>query len=98
MLARAITLIESNADAHLAQAQEVLQALLPFTGNAIRVGITGVPGAGKSTLIEALGLHLISAGHRVAVLTIDPSSSIPAAATVVTVAAATIMVIEQPAV
>ncbi|MDN5273125.1 methylmalonyl Co-A mutase-associated GTPase MeaB [Chloroflexus sp. MS-CIW-1] len=76
ILARAITLIESNAPAHIAQAQEVLRALLPFTGHSLRVGITGVPGVGKSTFIEALGTMLCERGHRVAVLAIDPSSSI----------------------
>ena len=76
VLARAITLIESNAPAHIAQAQEVLRALLPFTGHSLRVGITGVPGVGKSTFIEALGTMLCERGHRVAVLAIDPSSSI----------------------
>ncbi|HOU41260.1 MAG TPA: methylmalonyl Co-A mutase-associated GTPase MeaB [Promineifilum sp.] len=76
VLARAITLIESNAPTHFETAQEVLRRLLPHSGNALRVGITGVPGAGKSTLIEALGLALIAAGHRVAVLAIDPSSSL----------------------
>ncbi len=76
VLARAITLIESNAPAHFEQAQELLRRLLPHSGRAIRVGITGVPGAGKSTLIEALGLHLIEQGHKVAVLAIDPTSSL----------------------
>ncbi|MBP6786189.1 MAG: methylmalonyl Co-A mutase-associated GTPase MeaB [Candidatus Promineofilum sp.] len=76
VLARAITLIESNAPAHFEQAQELLRRLLPHSGRAIRVGITGVPGAGKSTLIEALGLHLIDQGHKVAVLAIDPTSSL----------------------
>ncbi|WP_299645044.1 methylmalonyl Co-A mutase-associated GTPase MeaB [uncultured Chloroflexus sp.] len=76
ILARAITLIESNAPAHIAQAQEVLRQLLPYTGGALRVGITGVPGVGKSTFIEALGTMLCEQGHRVAVLAIDPSSSI----------------------
>lgn len=76
VLARAITLVESNAAAHLAQAQEVIQALLPATGRAIRVGITGVPGAGKSTFIEALGSRLCESGHKVAVLAVDPSSSV----------------------
>ncbi len=73
-LARAITLVESSLDTHQEQSQAVLQALLPSTGGAIRVGISGVPGVGKSTFIEALGLQLIAAGHRVAVLAIDPSS------------------------
>lgn len=76
ILARTITLVESNKPEHLQMAQAVLQALLPHTGNAIRVGITGVPGAGKSTFIEALGLQLIEQGHRVAVLAVDPSSSV----------------------
>ena len=76
VLARAITLIESNAPAHFEQAQEVLRRLLPHSGRAIRLGITGVPGAGKSTLIEALGVRLIERGHKVAVLAIDPTSSL----------------------
>ncbi len=76
ILARAITLIESNAPAHMALAQEVLRELLPYTGGALRVGITGVPGVGKSTFIEALGTMLCDRGHRVAVLAVDPSSSI----------------------
>ena len=74
MLARAITLIESNLPDHQEMAQELLNRLLPHTGRSIRVGITGVPGAGKSALIEALGCRLTAAGHRVAVLAIDPSS------------------------
>ena len=76
VLARTITLVESNAPAHFDKAQEVLRRLLPHTGQAIRVGITGAPGAGKSTLIEALGMHLIEQGHKVAVLAIDPTSSL----------------------
>jgi LAO/AO transport system kinase len=76
ILARAITLIESNAPAHMALAQEVLRALLPHTGGSLRVGITGVPGVGKSTFIEALGTMLCERGHRTAVLAVDPSSSI----------------------
>src|SRR5574344_1161749 len=76
VLSRAITLIESNSSKHFAKAQRVLQRLLPHTGKALRIGITGVPGAGKSTIIEALGNMLCDAGHRVAVLSIDPTSSV----------------------
>ena len=76
MLSQAITLIESNAPKDFDKAQRVLQALLPRTGNALRIGITGVPGAGKSTFIEAFGQMLCSSGHRVAVLAVDPTSSI----------------------
>jgi len=76
ILGRTITLVESNSRGHLEMAQSVLKELLPFTGNSIRVGITGVPGAGKSTFIESLGQHLIEQGHRVAVLAVDPSSSV----------------------
>jgi LAO/AO transport system kinase len=75
-LAKAITLVESTRRDHQARAQSLLEALLPHTGRSIRVGISGSPGAGKSTFIEALGLHLIERGHRVAVLAVDPSSSI----------------------
>jgi LAO/AO transport system kinase len=76
ILARAITLIESEQPAHAELAQEVLEALLPETGGAHRVGISGVPGAGKSTFIDALGTMLTGQGHRVAVLAVDPTSSI----------------------
>ncbi len=76
VLARAITLIESNAPAHQELAQAVLTGLLPRRGHAVRLGITGVPGAGKSTLIEALGTWLTARGHRVAVTAIDPTSSL----------------------
>ena len=76
ILGRAITLVESTSAVHEAQAQELLGRLLPFTGRARRVGITGVPGVGKSTFIEALGCHLCAQGRRVAVLAIDPSSSL----------------------
>ena len=76
VLAQAITLVESRRGDRQSAAQEILSRLLPATGNAIRVGITGVPGVGKSTLIDALGMQLIAAGHRVAVLAVDPSSSL----------------------
>ncbi len=76
ILARAITLIESNSASHNETAQKVLKEILPVTGKSLRIGITGVPGAGKSTLIETLGLYLISKGHKVAVLAIDPSSTV----------------------
>jgi GTPase len=74
-IARAITLVESTRPDHRALAQEVLAALTPDTGDARRVGITGVPGVGKSTFIDALGTSLTAAGHRVAVLAVDPSST-----------------------
>ena len=73
--ARAITLVESTRADHRNDAAELLDALMPGVGNATRVGISGAPGAGKSTFIEALGMHLIDAGHRVAVLAVDPSST-----------------------
>ncbi|HJQ57548.1 MAG TPA: methylmalonyl Co-A mutase-associated GTPase MeaB [Vineibacter sp.] len=73
-LARAITLVESTRDDHRERADALLTALLPRTGKSVRLGITGVPGVGKSTFIERFGLHLIAAGHKVAVLAIDPSS------------------------
>jgi LAO/AO transport system kinase len=75
-LAKAITLIESTRADHRAQADALLDALLPATGRSLRVGISGVPGVGKSTFIEALGLYLIEQGHRVAVLAVDPSSTL----------------------
>lgn len=74
VLARAITLIESTKPDHRALAADVLQAVLPEAGRAHRVGITGVPGVGKSTTIDQLGLNLVEAGHRVAVLAVDPTS------------------------
>jgi LAO/AO transport system kinase len=74
-LARAITLIESRREDHQTAARELVQALLPDTGTAIRVGITGSPGVGKSTTIDALGMFLLEAGHKVAVLAVDPSSA-----------------------
>lgn len=76
ILARAITLIESNARHHLEKAQQVLEQILPYSGRAIRVGITGVPGAGKSTFIDAFGCMLCQKGLQVAVLAVDPSSSL----------------------
>jgi LAO/AO transport system kinase len=74
-LARAITLIESRRSDHQAAARDLVQALLPDTGKAVRVGITGSPGVGKSTSIDALGMFLIARGHKVAVLAVDPSSA-----------------------
>jgi LAO/AO transport system kinase len=75
-LARAITLIESTRRDHRAESGALLEQLMPHTGNSIRVGISGAPGVGKSTFIEALGNHIIDQGHKPAVLTIDPSSAI----------------------
>src|SRR5438046_3918071 len=74
-LARAITLIESRRADHQAAARDLVQALLPDTGKAVRVGITGSPGVGKSTTIDTLGMYLIGRGHKVAVLAVDPSSA-----------------------
>jgi len=73
-LGQAITLVESTRDEHRALAEELIEILLPATGKSIRLGISGVPGVGKSTFIEAFGLHLVDSGKRVAVLAIDPSS------------------------
>ena len=75
-LARAITLVESTRPDHRFEAEKLLESLMPYTGNAMRVGITGVPGVGKSTFIDALGRHVIDQGRRIAVLTVDPSSAI----------------------
>ena len=75
-IARTITLLESTRPDHAERGQEILDALVPDTGGAVRVGITGPPGVGKSTFIEALGLHLIGKGQRVAVLAVDPSSPV----------------------
>ena len=75
-MAKAITLLESTRADHREAADAMLTALLPETGRAIRLGLSGVPGVGKSTFIEALGLHLIGQGHRVAVLAVDPSSTV----------------------
>lgn len=76
ILGRAFTLVESANAAHKEKALKVLQALAPRTGQSIRLGITGIPGVGKSTFIEALGMHLVERGHRVAVLAVDPSSGV----------------------
>ena len=75
-VAKSITLLESTRPDHRARADALLNALLPFSGRSFRLGISGVPGVGKSTFIEALGLDLIAKGHRVAVLAVDPSSSV----------------------
>ncbi len=75
-MAKAITLLESTRPDHRVQADALLTAMLPHTGKAFRLGISGVPGVGKSTFIEALGLYLIAQGHRVAVLAVDPSSTV----------------------
>ena len=75
-LAKTITLIESTRADHRARADALLDALLPSSGKSLRLGISGAPGVGKSTFIEALGLFLIGRGHRVAVLAVDPSSSV----------------------
>ncbi|WPP52604.1 methylmalonyl Co-A mutase-associated GTPase MeaB [Catalinimonas niigatensis] len=76
ILSRAITLMESTLEADQILAEELLEALLPFSGNSVRIGITGVPGVGKSTFINAIGPYLIKQGHKLAVLSIDPSSEI----------------------
>lgn len=75
-LAKAITLVESSRHDHQVEAQELLERVLPRTGRASRIGITGVPGVGKSTFIEAFGMHLVERGHRIAVLAVDPSSTL----------------------
>ena len=75
-MAKAITLLESTRADHRVQADDLLTAMLPHTGRSFRLGVSGVPGVGKSTFIEALGLYLISQGHRVAVLAVDPSSTV----------------------
>jgi LAO/AO transport system kinase len=75
-LAKAITLVESTRADHQQSAQRLLETLLPHTGGAVRVGVSGVPGVGKSTFIEAFGLHLLGLGKRVAVLAVDPSSAL----------------------
>lgn len=75
-LAKAITLIESKTEDNFKQSLKILDKLVPHSGNSLRIGITGVPGVGKSTFIESFGLHLINKGYKVAVLAIDPSSKI----------------------
>lgn len=75
-LAKAITLVESKLDKHREQAQELLEKVLPQSGNSIRIGITGIPGVGKSTFIEAFGMFLVQQGKKVAVLAVDPSSPV----------------------
>ena len=75
-LARAITMLESGRVDQSAMGQNILEALIPNTGASVRLGITGPPGAGKSTMIEALGLQLVERGHRVAVLAVDPTSPV----------------------
>jgi len=74
ILSRTITLVESRLASHQALAQQIIDALLPHTGNTVRLGITGVPGVGKSTFIESFGMRLVEKGHRLAVLAVDPSS------------------------
>ena len=75
-LSRAITLVESKSVTHLAKATEIIEKCLPHANKSVRIGITGVPGVGKSTFIEAFGTHLTGLGKKVAVLAVDPSSSI----------------------
>ncbi len=75
-LARGITLLESTREDHRQQAEALIQSVMPYSGNSIRIGLTGVPGVGKSTLIETLGNHVISRGHKIAVLAVDPSSTL----------------------
>lgn len=75
-LGRAITLVESNQESHLTKAEKIIEACLPHSQRSIRIGITGVPGVGKSTFIEAFGSHLVEQGKKVAVLAVDPSSSV----------------------
>lgn len=76
ILGKAITLVESRKEEHRAQAEELLQLVMPYTGKSVRIGITGVPGAGKSTFIENFGRLAIKKGRKVAVLAIDPSSAL----------------------
>lgn len=74
MLSQAVTLVESRLPEHRQKAQEVIERCLPYSGKSVRIGITGVPGAGKSTSIDAFGMHVVKGGHKLAVLAIDPSS------------------------
>ena len=74
-MGRAITLVESSNESHGRDAVRLMEALTPHAGGAHRIGLTGVPGVGKSTFIETFGLHLVEQGHRVAVLAVDPTSS-----------------------
>jgi len=76
LLAKAITLVESNSAAHYSKGREVLKKLAPDTGRSLRIGITGPPGAGKSTILEEIGLELLSGGHKIAILAVDPSSTL----------------------
>lgn len=76
LLSRAVTLVESQLPAHQQMAQQIIEKCLPYSGNSMRIGITGVPGAGKSTSIDTLGMHIIKQGHKLAVLAIDPSSEV----------------------
>lgn len=74
ILSQAVTLVESSRHEHQLVAQQIIEKCLPYSGNSVRIGITGVPGSGKSTSIDAFGMHLIGQGHKLAVLAIDPSS------------------------
>lgn len=76
ILSRAITLVESSLPAHYEKAQQIIEKCIPLSSRSLRIGITGVPGVGKSTFIEAFGMHLIEKGHKIAVLAVDPSSEI----------------------
>ncbi|HPS46604.1 MAG TPA: ATP/GTP-binding protein, partial [Bacteroidales bacterium] len=76
LLSRAITLVESSLPKHFLLAQKIIEKCIPYTGNSVRIGITGVPGVGKSTFIESFGKYLTKQNHKIAVLAIDPSSEI----------------------
>ncbi len=75
-LARSITLLESTRQDHQTESEKLIQTVIPYSGNSLRIGLTGVPGVGKSTLIETLGNHVIELGHKIAVLAVDPSSTL----------------------